>query len=207
MATILYKKKSKIFSDNESGLYEVLSISRKPLAKIFMNEYFTNIMPQIRESGRYIMNKTSKSKLDKINTKLNNVQQDNKSLINNQRNVIYPVGKAMYFIKKSSNNKIYYKVGYTKDLNKRLKTYNTAYPYKILYNYYLMVNDKSIDTCIKKVMHNEEFIKNKEYYKTSLKSILKFIRFCDERINDICCGYCLKCYTIDTITKHKCKYI
>ena len=56
-------------------------------------------------------------------------------------------------------------------------------------------------------MHNEEFIKNKEYYKTSLKSILKFIRTCDERINDICCGYCLKCYTIDTITNHKCKYI
>lgn len=164
-------------------------------------------MPQIRESGRYIMNKTTKTKLDKINTKLNIVQQDNKSLINNQRNVIYPVGKALYIIKKSSNNKIYYKIGYTKNLNKRLKTYNTAYPYKILYNYYLMVNDKSIDKCIKKVMHNEEFIKNKEYYKTSLKSILKFIRTCDERINDICCGYCLKCYTIDTVTKHKCKYI
>ena len=88
-----------------------------------------------------------------------------------------------------------------------MKTYNTAYPYKILYNYYLMVNDKSIDKCIKNVMHNEEFIKNKEYYKTSLKSILKFIKVCDERINDICCGYCLKCYTINTITNHKCKYI
>jgi prophage antirepressor-like protein len=82
---------------NESGLYKVLSISRKPLAKIFMNEYFTNIMPQIRESGQYIMNKTSKNKLDKINTKLNTVQQDNKSLINNQRNVIYPVGKGIIY--------------------------------------------------------------------------------------------------------------
>ena len=44
MATLFYQKKSKIFSDNEPGLYEVLSISRKPLAKIFMNEYFTNII-------------------------------------------------------------------------------------------------------------------------------------------------------------------
>ena len=97
-----------------------------------MNEYFTKIMPKIRKTGKYIMNKTSKNKLDKINIKLNTVQQDNKSLINNQRNVIYPVGKALYIIKKSSNNKNYYKIGYTKNLNKRLKTYNTSYPYKIL---------------------------------------------------------------------------
>ena len=192
---------------NESGLYEVLSISRKPLAKVFMNEYFTKIMPQIRESGKYIMDETNKTKLNKLNTKLNSVQQDNKSLINNQRNVIYPIGNALYIIKKISHGKTYYKIGYTRNLNKRLKSYNTAYPYKILYNYYLMIDDRSIDQCIKNVMHNDEFIKNKEYYKSSLKNILKFIKSCDKRINDICCGYCLKCYTINTITKHRCKYI
>jgi len=58
-----------------------------------MNEYFTKIMPQIRESGKYIMDNTNKNKLDKINKKLDSIQQNNKSLINNQRNVIYPVGK------------------------------------------------------------------------------------------------------------------
>ncbi len=192
---------------NESGLYEVLSISRKPLAKVFMNEYFTKIMPQIRESGKYIMDETNKTKLNKLNTKLNSVQQDNKSLINNQRNVIYPIGNALYIIKKISHGKTYYKIGYTRNLNRRLKSYNTAYPYKILYNYYLMVNDRSIDQCIKNVMHNDEFIRNKEYYKSSLKNILKFIKSCDKRINDICCGYCLRCYTLNTITKHRCKYI
>ena len=192
---------------NESGLYEVLSISRKPLAKIFMNEYFTKIMPQIRESGRYIMDKTNKTKLDKLNTKLNAIELDNKSLINNQRNVIYPIGKALYIIKKIAHEKTYYKIGYTRNLNKRLKTYNTSFPYKILYNYYLLIDDDSIDRCIKNIMRNEEFIRNKEYYKSSLKSIFKFIKSCDKRINNICCGYCLKCYTINTICKHKCKYL
>ncbi len=143
---------------NESGLYEVLSISRKPLAKIFMNEYFLKIMPQLRESGRYIMDKTNKTKLNKLNTELTLVKQDNKSLINNQRNIIYPIGKALYIIKKKSHEKTYYKIGYTENLNRRLKTYNTSFPYKILYDYYLMVNDKSIDKCIKKVMHNDESI-------------------------------------------------
>ena len=38
---------------NESGLYELLSISTKPLAKVFMDEYFTNIMPEIRKTLLY----------------------------------------------------------------------------------------------------------------------------------------------------------
>jgi prophage antirepressor-like protein len=192
---------------NESGLYEVLSISTKPLAKVFMNEYFTKIMPQIRETGKYIMDDSNKNKLDKLNTRLDSIQKDNKSLINNQRNVIYPTGKALYIIKKISHEKTYYKIGYTRNLNKRLKTYNTSFPYKILYNYYLMVNNESIDSCIKNIMHNEEFIRNKEYYKLSFTKILRFIKSCDKRINEICCGYCLKCYNFENITLHKCKYI
>ena len=56
-------------------------------------------------------------------------------------------------------------------------------------------------------MKNDEFIRNKEYYKTSLAKILKFIIECDERLDTICCGYCLKCYSFDKIKIHKCKYI
>jgi hypothetical protein len=64
-----------------------------------------------------------------------------------------------------------------------------------------------IDICIKNILHNEEFIKNKEYYKSSLNKILKFIKICNQKINKICCGYCLKCYKLDDISNHKCKYI
>ena len=48
-------------------------------------------------------------------------------------------------------------------------------------------------------MHNEEFIRNKEYYKSSLTKILRFIKSCDKRINEICCRYCLKCYNFENI--------
>ena len=160
---------------NESGLYELLSISTKSLAKVFMNEYFTNIMPEIRKTGKFILDNKSKKKLDKINNKLTNVTSDNKDLINNQRNIVYPEGKALYVITKIHNDKKYFKVGYTKDLNKRLKVYNTSFPYKIFYNYYILINDPHIDKCIKNIMKNEEFIKNKEYYKTTLNKILKFV--------------------------------
>ena len=37
---------------NEPGLYEVLSVSTKPLAKLFMKKYYTEIMPSIRKYGK-----------------------------------------------------------------------------------------------------------------------------------------------------------
>jgi len=36
------------------GLYQLLSNSTKPIAKLFMDKYFTEIMPQIRKTGKYI---------------------------------------------------------------------------------------------------------------------------------------------------------
>ena len=198
-------KPNKIFI-NEAGLYEVLSISTKSLAKIFMDKYFKDIMPTIRKTGSYKLHKSDKTKLDKVNKKLNSIKKSNKSLLNNQRNIVYPVGNALYVITKIIDKKKYYKLGYTANLNKRLKVYNTGEPNKILFNYYLIVKDKKIDSCIKQIMKNEEFIKNKEYYTTTLNKILKFITRCDTSLNKINCGYCLKLHNFTNIKEHKCKY-
>ena len=191
-------KPNKIFI-NESGLYEILSKTTKPLAKLFMDKYFTDIMPTIRRTGSYKLHESDKLKLDMVNEKLNYVNKSNKSLTNNQRNLIYPIGNALYVITKIINKKKYYKIGYTKNLNKRLKVYNTGEPNKILFNYYLMVKDKKIDSCIKKIMKNEEFIKNKEYYMSTLNKILKFISKCDITLDKINYGYCLELYDFDNI--------
>ena len=149
---------------NEEGLNFILIKSNKKIVKDFIKKYISEIMPEIRKTCKYIMDEQSKHELDKINYKLSIVQNDNKNLLNNQRNVIYPNGKSLYVIIRVIDNKKFYKVGYTKDLNKRLKVYNTSFPYKIFFNYYILVNDPIIDKCIKNIMKNEEFIKNKEYY-------------------------------------------
>jgi prophage antirepressor-like protein len=191
---------------NEDGLYELLTISSKPLAKIFMTKYITEIMPKIRETGKYIVDDKSRIELTKVNKELEQVKLDNKKLLNNQRNVKYPEGNAIYMIKMKENNKKYYKIGYTKNLNKRLKVYNTGYPNKILYDYFVMIPDKNIDKCIKNKMRDKEFIKNKEYYVTNLKQIINFLQQCNDDINKICCGYCLKSCSLNIIITHKCKY-
>ncbi len=61
---------------NETGLYELLTKSNKPIAKVFMNKYFTDIMPEIRKTGKYILKEEDKEKLDKINEKLNNYKKE-----------------------------------------------------------------------------------------------------------------------------------
>ena len=44
----------------------------------------------------------------------------------------------------------------------------------------MLIEDSKIDSCIKKVMKNVEYIKNKEFYKTSLSSIFNFINKCGQ---------------------------
>jgi len=187
-----------IFVD-ESGLYKLLSNSIKKIAKEFRDEIFSNILPSIRKTGEYVVNKTEKNKLKILNEEI--IQ-----LKNNQRNIVYPGGKAIYVIKQIKNNKKYYKIGHTKDLNKRLKVYNTGNANKILYTYYCLITDEKIDMCIKKYMKNKEFIKNKEYYVLNIKDIISIINKCDNRIKNICCGFCLKCKKLNNIINHKCKY-
>lgn len=192
---------------NESGLYELLSISTKQIAKIFMNKYFTEIMPKIRKTGKYILDKVSKKELDKINNKLKSVKKSNKKLIVNQKNIVYPEGSHIYIIKQHTNNKTYYKLGHTKNLNVRIRVYNTGNADKIYFNYIIKITNDEVDKCIKNIMKNKEYIKNKEFYKTTLNYALKFIKKCSSNINNISCGYCLKRYKFDTIKEHKCKYL
>ena len=126
--------------------------SNKKIAKDFIKKYISEIMPEIRKTGEFILDKQSKKKLEKINDKLNKIKYENKELINNLRNISYPKGPSLYIIKKIHNNKKYFKIGYTTNLNKRLKVYNTSFPYKIHYNYFLLVDDPIIDKCIKNIM-------------------------------------------------------
>ena len=169
---------------NESGLYELLSKSTKPLARIFMDKYFTDIMPELRKNGQYILNKQEMTKTNEINKEL---EQENIELKNNLRNIVYPDGPALYLITKILYHKKYYKLGFTENLNKRLKAYNTGLPNKIYYNYFIMVKNKHIDTCMKKIMKNKEFIKNKEFYLAKLSRILEFIKSCEKSLDKICC--------------------
>ncbi len=60
---------------NESGLYEVLSQSNKPLAIIFKNKYYTEIMPSIRKYGIYAVVAEDKQHLNSLNHKMKKIKE------------------------------------------------------------------------------------------------------------------------------------
>jgi prophage antirepressor-like protein len=61
---------------NESGLYQILAVSTKPLAKVFRDKYIKEIIPKIIKTGEYTVDSNEKKQLDKINKKLDNYKQD-----------------------------------------------------------------------------------------------------------------------------------
>jgi prophage antirepressor-like protein len=114
---------------NESGLYEVLSISTKPLAKIFMNKYFQEIMPKIRKTGQFILNKSDKQKLDKLNNTINNYKQE-MTYYNDKYKFIPSENGHLYInedntIKNGKEIKCF-KIGYATDMKKRLGEYKVG---------------------------------------------------------------------------------
>jgi prophage antirepressor-like protein len=79
---------------NEAGLYEVLLKSTKPLAELFTYKLLTDIMPEIRKKGKYILKKSEKKKLDKLNNKIDNYQQELTYYYNKYK---FEVSKDGYF--------------------------------------------------------------------------------------------------------------
>ena len=135
---------------NNNGLIYVLSKSKKPFARLFMNKYIEEIMPEITSTGKYISSNDDIYKIKKLNNKILELKKENQLLINNQSNIDYPIGKHIYIIKQKINNKKFYKIGYTKNLNLRIKTYNTGNVNKIRFNFIIPITNELIDKCIKK---------------------------------------------------------
>ena len=100
-------QQSTIFID-ESDLYKLLSNSKKEMAEKFRDEIFTNalrkthcvspnrtnvptfvVLPSIRKTGEYNVNKNDREKIKILNEEITQLK-------NNQRNIKYSEGKAIY---------------------------------------------------------------------------------------------------------------
>jgi prophage antirepressor-like protein len=114
---------------NEPGLYQVLSKSNKNIAKIFMDKYYQEIMPQIRKHGKYEVSRKDKQKLDKVNEKLDNYKQELTYYYDKYE--FEPSKNGYLYI--NQNNSIKdgkeikcFKIGYASDMTERLSGYKVG---------------------------------------------------------------------------------
>ena len=199
---------------NESALYEVLSISTKPLAKIFMNKYFVDIMPQIRKTGNYISNKNDLKKIKVLNNKLDNYKKE-LNYYDDKYNFEPSTFGYLYInennqIKRGIKHKCF-KVGFTLDMKKRVKEYKVGnFKHKLLAYIPLKIDRKQIEKCVKTRLkpHLTKIITDTVCY-VSLTELKKEIIDCINFTNKHIC-HCVKCskmYNLSTINKHKCNLL
>lgn len=169
---------------NETGLYDLTLKSKKKIAQKFRSWLTKTVIPSLRKYGSYELNKTQKYELDQLNNTLDEYKKRVKILEHNQKKERYPEGGYIYIIQLADATDNLYKIGKTdKDLNKRLNTYNTTTPNKVIVIDKLKVESPTaIELCVKGYLHKYRYINDKEYYNVDPKTIMKIIKHCAETI-------------------------
>jgi prophage antirepressor-like protein len=202
---------------NESGLYELLNKSTKPIALKFKFEIFNNIMPTLRKTGEYIMSNDEKKSLKIINKQLENKLDNYRTELEyyyDKYNFLPSKGGYIYINEVKMINKgqkmIGYKPGYCIDMKKRKFIYKSGnFFYKLLS--YIPVNiDKSkIESCYLNLFKEHKYkpkTKNELICFLNLKDLKNGISKCiDFLTENICeCIYCKEKYNVKNLDKHKC---
>jgi prophage antirepressor-like protein len=160
---------------NEKGIYSFLIKSRMENAKEFQLWLINDVLPNLRKHGKYEINKKIKQKLKNLNKKIKFLEKNNLILKKNMTKHKYPKGTHIYIIE--DNEK--YKIGYTDDLEKRLRTYNTGRADKVNYAYYKKTKcGEEIEICLKSMLNKYLYKTNKEFYVCNIDIIIKKILKC-----------------------------
>jgi prophage antirepressor-like protein len=154
---------------NEEGLFSLLLKSRMKKAVEFQNWLISDALPKLRKYGKYEVDKKTKRKIHNLNHQIKILKH------NLSKNKKYPKGYHVYIIKDDKK----YKIGYTKNLNKRLDVYNTGRENKAEYAYYKETKcAKEIETCMKAKLSEYLYKSNKEFYDCNIKKIISVIKKC-----------------------------
>jgi prophage antirepressor-like protein len=159
----------------ENGLYKLLIKSKMKVAEKFQEWLVEDALPKLRQHGKYEIDTKTQAKIKKLNNKILLLTKSNKKLKQNMVKNKYPKGMHFYVLKDEGK----YKIGYSKDLTKRLATYNTGKANKAIYSYYKKTEcAKEIEECMKAILNEFIYKSNKEFYNCSLSKILKELRKC-----------------------------
>ena len=194
-------------SKNNRKKYKYIGV---PIAKLFMNKYFTEIMPQIRKTGKYEVSKKEMRKIKNLNQKLNNYKKE----LSHHEKKDYEKSKNGYFyiseditIHNGKEIKCF-KIGYCKDIHKRMKVYKVGhYKHKLISYIPIVLDGKQLESCVKTKMriHLKKIASDTLCF-TTLQKLKKEITSCNDFIKEHLC-HCLSCkkkYKLKNIDKHLC---
>jgi hypothetical protein len=177
---------------SESGLFMLLDKSEKPKAIELKRILYSEILPSIRKTGKYIVNSNDKIKLKKLTNKLQLIQKEQsmkRATTKKYTKYTNTSGKGFIYVLKvktlkDGKEEQCYKIGYASNLNKRLETYKTGHPdIEIVHQENVNVSKKQLEKCVlnlnilKRLSSKNEIICNK-----SLAEIKNEINDCKKLI-------------------------
>jgi len=167
---------------NETGLYSLLFSSRTEKAKKFIKWIKKEVLPEMRRSNIY----SSDKEITKLLQKINVLETKNKLLQNDLKVEKFPDGAMVYIVEELDiDDEIYYKLGKTDDMNKRIQIYNThSIHNKKVVHYVELECPLQLETCIRSMLYKYRFKNRKDLFKCSLTRIKRAFTEC---MNSIKC--------------------
>ncbi len=184
---------------NESGLYSLIMRSKMKDAKKFAKWVTKEVLPSIRKTGKYVMDTKYTKKLEELNNELNEKEMRIETLEHNQKKEKFPKENIIYVLRErfhdDDKHDDIYKVGRSKDMNSRKRVYDTTTSDKTRVAFYIKVkSDTAIENCVKSLLEEARYIRNKEYYVVPLNIIIEKIHACIKfhEKSSYRCGKCSK---------------
>ena len=108
---------------NESGLYSLLISSKNIKAKKFTKWITSDVLPSLRKNNIL----SSSKEINTLLQKITDLENKNKLLHNDLKLEKFPEGAMVYVIEDydTDNNEVYYRIGKTDNMNKRINVHNT----------------------------------------------------------------------------------
>ena len=160
---------------NEAGLYSIMLKGKKEIPKEIFAWITNEVLPSIRKYGEYRVNHVYKQQIDDLNSKLKEKQNEIEILKHNLKKQKYPEDGAVYIMRVINDNMdfdenqiIDIKFGRTKNMNKRVKNYNSCTKNKVqILKIVYVKNPKNIEKCVITKMEDDKIKDKKEYFECS----------------------------------------
>jgi hypothetical protein len=168
---------------NEAGLYTLLISSKNKRAKKFVKWLTNDVLPTLRKKNV----ESTDAEINLLLKKINELEIKNKLLENDLKLEKFPDGSMVYVVEEYDiDNEIYYKIGKTDDMNKRINIYNTHSIHKKKVVHFVELQcPLQLETCIRSMLYKYRYKNKKDYYKCSLDKIIKAFDKCIESIKCI----------------------
>ena len=176
---------------NESGLYSLIIGSKLKKAKQFKTWITSEVLPSIREFGKYKLKKKYEGDIGEIMTHMNLLNKQNKKMKDDLKKNIFPDGGIVYVVDYTEDNEHLdykegeglYRIGKASNPKDRKKGYDThSLHKKSMIVKFSTKYPIELEYCVRSMLYGYRYKNKKDFYVCKLDKIKKILKKCNKDI-------------------------